>query len=54
MEGCDGARHALRYGGLLRLKASDARVSQSGVKTGGGTTTGGARGIITEVTPRGS
>jgi hypothetical protein len=41
--------HALRYSGLLHVKASRARVSQSGLKTGGDTTTGGARGTITEV-----
>jgi hypothetical protein len=35
--------------GLLRVKASLARVFQSGLKTGGGATTGGARGTITEV-----
>jgi hypothetical protein len=34
---------------LLRMEASLARVSQSGVKTGGGTTMGGARGTIAEV-----
>jgi hypothetical protein len=31
------------------MEASLARISQSGLKTGGGATTGGARGIITEV-----
>jgi hypothetical protein len=31
------------------VEASLARVSQSGLKTGGGATTGGARGTITEV-----
>jgi hypothetical protein len=36
--------------GLLHVKASLARVSQSGLKTGGGATAGGARGTITEVT----
>jgi hypothetical protein len=41
--------HALRSSGLLRMEASLARVSQSGLKTGGGTTTGGARGTIAEV-----
>jgi hypothetical protein len=41
--------HALRSGGLLRLKASRTRVPQSGLKTGGGVTAGGARGIITEI-----
>jgi hypothetical protein len=34
---------------LLGVEASLARVSQSGLKTGGGVTTGGARGTITEV-----
>jgi hypothetical protein len=41
--------HALRSGGLLRLEASHARVSQSGLKTSRGTTTCGARSTITEV-----
>jgi hypothetical protein len=44
-----GAGHALRSSSLLGIEASLARVSQSGLKTGGGTTTGGARGTITEV-----
>jgi hypothetical protein len=35
---------------LLGVEASLARISQSGLKTGGGTTTGGARGTIAEVT----
>jgi hypothetical protein len=34
---------------LARLEASRARVSRSGLKTGGGVTTGGARGTIVEV-----
>jgi hypothetical protein len=34
---------------LLRVEASLARISQSGLKTGGGATTGGARGTIVEV-----
>jgi hypothetical protein len=34
---------------LLDVEASLARVSQSGLKTGGGATTGGARGTIAEV-----
>jgi hypothetical protein len=45
----DGLGHALRSGGVLRLESSHARVSQSGLKTDGGTTAGGARGTITEV-----
>jgi hypothetical protein len=46
----DGAGHMLRSSGLLCVEASRARVSQSGLKTDGGTMAGGARGIITEVT----
>jgi hypothetical protein len=42
-------RHASRSSDLLGVKASLARVSQSGLKTGGGATTGGARGTIMEV-----
>jgi hypothetical protein len=41
--------HASRFSGLLGVEASLARVSQSGLNTGGGTTTGGARGTITDV-----
>jgi hypothetical protein len=41
--------HASRSSGLLYVKASQARVSQSSIKTGGGTTVGGACGTITEV-----
>jgi hypothetical protein len=41
--------HASRSSGLLRVKVSPARVFQSGLKTGGGTTTGGARDTIVEV-----
>jgi hypothetical protein len=41
--------HTSRSSSLLRVKASLARVSQSGLKTGGGATTTGARGTITEV-----
>jgi hypothetical protein len=44
-----GMGHASRSSGLLRVEASLARVSQSGLKTGGGATTGGARGTIKEV-----
>jgi hypothetical protein len=43
------AGHASRSSGLLRVEASLARVSQSGLKTSGGETTGGACGTITEV-----
>jgi hypothetical protein len=41
--------HALRSSSLLGVEASLARVSQSGLNTGGGATTGGARGTIAEV-----
>jgi hypothetical protein len=44
-----GAGHASRSSSLLAVEASLARVSQSGLKTGRGVTTGGARGTITEV-----
>jgi hypothetical protein len=40
--------HMSRSSSLLGVEASLARVSQSGLKTDGGTTVGGARGIITE------
>jgi hypothetical protein len=43
-----GAGHASRPSGLLRVEASLARVFQSGLKTGGGATAGGARGTIVE------
>jgi hypothetical protein len=42
-------RHASRSSGLLHVEASLAMVSQSGPKTNGGVTTGGACGTITEV-----
>jgi hypothetical protein len=41
--------HVLRSSGLLDVEASLARVSQSGLKTSGGATTGGARGTIVKV-----
>jgi hypothetical protein len=43
------AGHALRSSSLLGIEASLARVSQSGLKTDGCATTGGARGTIAEV-----
>jgi hypothetical protein len=49
MGGCDSVGHTLRSSSLLHVKASLARVSQSGLETGGGATVGGARGTITEV-----
>jgi hypothetical protein len=42
--------HALRFSGLLHVKANRGRISQFGLKTGGGVTMGGARGIIIEIT----
>jgi hypothetical protein len=44
-----GAGHTSRSSGLLRVEASLARVSLSGLKTGRGATAGGARGTIMEV-----
>jgi hypothetical protein len=41
--------HASRSSDLVHVEASLARVSQSGLKTGGGATTGGAHGTITKV-----
>jgi hypothetical protein len=41
--------HASRSSGLLHLEASWARVSQPGLKSGGGATVGGARDIITKI-----
>jgi hypothetical protein len=38
-----------RSSGLLRVEASLSRVFQSGLKTSGGATAGGARDTITEV-----
>jgi hypothetical protein len=44
-----GAGHTSRSSDLLSVEVSLARVFQSGMKTGGGATMGGARGIIAEV-----
>jgi hypothetical protein len=44
-----GAGHASRSSSLLGVEASMARVSQSGLKTGGDAITGGARGTIVDV-----
>jgi hypothetical protein len=41
--------HAARSSGLLHLRANQARVFQSALKTSVGATTGGARDIITKV-----
>jgi hypothetical protein len=44
-----GVGHMSRSSSLLGVEASLARGSQSGLKTGGGATSGGARGTIAEV-----
>jgi hypothetical protein len=44
-----GVGHTSRSSGLLRVETSLARVSQSGLKTGGGATMCGAHGTIAEV-----
>jgi hypothetical protein len=49
-----GLGHAPRSSGLLRMEASLARVSQSGLKTGGGVIVGGALGTIVEVASKAS
>jgi hypothetical protein len=41
--------HASRSSSLLHVDGGLARVSQSDLKTGGGTTAGGAHGTIAEV-----
>jgi hypothetical protein len=46
--------HTSRSSGLLCVEASWTRVSQSGLKTGGGVTVGGAHCTITEVASRSS
>jgi hypothetical protein len=43
------AGHASRSNSLLHMEASWARVSQCGLKTGGGVTAGSARSTIMEV-----
>jgi hypothetical protein len=48
----DGVGHVSRSSGFLRVKAGRARVSQSGLKIGVGTTASGACDIITEVASR--
>jgi hypothetical protein len=49
-----GVGHASRSSSLFGVEASLAMVSQSGLKTGGGATTGGARGTIAELTSEAS
>jgi hypothetical protein len=44
-----GVGHESRSSGLLIVEARLARVFQSGLKTGGGTMTGGVRGTIAEI-----
>jgi hypothetical protein len=48
------AEHASRSSGLLHVKTSLARISQSGLKTGGCATTGDAHGTIVNVTSEAS
>jgi hypothetical protein len=48
-DGGVGAGHISRSSGLLHVKANQARVSQSGLNTGGGTMMGDAHGTITKV-----
>jgi hypothetical protein len=43
------AGHILRSSRLLHVEINLARVSQSGLKIGGGAMTGGVRGTITEI-----
>jgi hypothetical protein len=45
-------RHVSKSGGLLRLEASRAGVSQSDIKIGGDVTMGGAHSTIIEVASR--
>jgi hypothetical protein len=49
-----GAGHTSRSSGLVHVEASLARVSQSGLKTSGCATMGGARGTIAKVTLKAS
>jgi hypothetical protein len=49
-----GAGHMSRSSGLLQVEESLAMVSQSGRKTSGVTTMGGARGTIAEVASKAS
>jgi hypothetical protein len=46
--------HTSRSSSLLSVEVSLARVSQSGLKTDGGATMGGAHGTIAEVTSEAS
>jgi hypothetical protein len=47
-------RHVSRSNDLIGVEVSLARVSQSVLKTDGGTTTGGTRSTIAEVASEGS
>jgi hypothetical protein len=49
-----GAGHVSRYSGLLHVEANKTRISQSGLKTGGGATASGARGTTVEVASKSS
>jgi hypothetical protein len=48
----DDTRHTSKSSGVHRVNASRTRVFWSGLKTGGGVTTGDARDIITDVTSK--
>jgi hypothetical protein len=47
-------RHASRSSSLLGVEESLNRVSQSGLKSSRGTTTGGARGTVAEIVSEGT
>jgi hypothetical protein len=49
-----GMGHASRSSGLLHMETSLTRVSQSGLKTSGGATAGGACGTIAKVASKAS
>jgi hypothetical protein len=49
-----GVGHASRYSSLVGVEASLAKVSQSGLKTGGGMTAGGARCTIAKIASKAS
>jgi hypothetical protein len=54
MKECDSVGHMSRSSGFFLIKVSLSIVSQSGLKTSGGVTAGGARGTITEVVSKSS
>jgi hypothetical protein len=54
MRECDSVGHMSRSSSFLLMKVSLSMVFQSGLKTSGGVTAGGARDIITEVVSKSS